>query len=257
MLTVDAQGLRVSLTVKVRELRRSRRMTQADLGAHLRISGARVGRIERGLGSYTAEQLLVMLTLFNVDVGQIMPPTCEADELQNALVRHGADHLRRVPDVILTGRYATPSDAILSVLLDPRSARFVTALGPVLVKNVDVVSLPALRHQLARSGRPRRLDWLVENVLYALLQQPASKDAEVRRQVARAVLVLGCDLRHLTSRGHDEALDLFDPTIRSEETMNLVWDQRASSASRRWGIVTDILVDDFADAITSASVLTP
>lgn len=253
---MDADDLRARVAERMRTLRQARWMTQADLGAYLGISKERVGRIERGLGSYTAEQLLVMLTLFNVDVDYLMPEG-QDDELQNALIRHGADHLRQVPDIVLTGRFATPSDVILSVLLDPRSARFVTALGPVLIKNVDVVSLPALRHQLSVASRPHRLDWLVENVLSALLQQPASKDAEVRRQVARAVLVLRCDLRHLTPRVEGEALDLFDPTIRSEVTMNLVWDQQASSTSRRWGIVTDIQVEDFADVITSADVLTP
>jgi hypothetical protein len=208
-----------------------------------------LSEIESGDGSFTAEQLIAVLTLFNVDIAQFLPPTNEDDELQNALIQHGATHLRQVPGVASSGRYATPSLAILAVLLNPRSARFVTALGPVLLQHIDAVSLPALRERLADAGRLARLGWLIQNVRDALLLPPPTKDADLRRRVARAILVLSNELDVFPAPTPQTPIDVLDPTLRSRESLDLVWNQQASPISRRWRIATDIQPDDLREAL--------
>jgi transcriptional regulator with XRE-family HTH domain len=51
---------------KVRELRKQRRWTQAELARRLGLSQSRLSEIERGAGSFSAEQFLTILSLFNV-----------------------------------------------------------------------------------------------------------------------------------------------------------------------------------------------
>lgn len=248
----DLQQTRRRVAAQVRELRQTRGLTQAELGRLLGISQARLSEIEGGDGSFTAEQLLAMLTLFNVDIGRFLPPTNDDDELQNALIQLGAVHLRQVPGVASSGRYALPSWAVLAVLLTPRSARLVTALGPVLLQHIDSVSLPALRDKLATAGRPARLGWLIENVRDALLLPPPTKDAELRRRVSRAILVLSNELDTFPPPPTNAPIDVLDPTLRSKESLDLVWNQQASPISRRWRIATDIQTDDLRKAIWEA-----
>lgn len=236
----------------VRALRRARGMTQAELGRLLGLSQARVSEIEGGGGSFTAEQLIAVLTLFNVDIGRFLPPVNEEDELQNALIQHGATHLRQVPGVASSGRLETPSSVILAALLTPRSARLVTALGPVLLQHIDAVSLPALRDRLIDLGRQARLGWLIENVRDALLLPLPTKDAELRRRVSRAILVLSNELDTFPPPPTNAPIDVLDPTLRSKESLDLVWNQQASPISRRWRIATDIQTDDLRNAIWEA-----
>lgn len=247
----DLLHTRDRVASKVRELRLARGWTQAELGRELGLSQARLSEIEHGDGSFTAEQLIVVLMLFNVDIGEFLPPSSAEDELQNALIQHGATHLRQVPGVASTRRFADPSEAILAVLLDPRSARLVTALGPVLLKHIDAVSLPALRVRLDASARSARLGWLLENVRDALLLPPPQAEAAWRRGATRAIAVLNNELDRFPPPP-PAAPDLFDPTIRSADTLDLIWCQQASGVSRRWGIATDIQSDDFRAALWQA-----
>lgn len=252
--TADLDETRQRVVAKVRELRLARGLTQAELGSRLGLSQARISEIERGGGSFTAEQLIAVLTLFNVDIGQFLPPVPRDDELQNALIQQGATHLRQVPGVATTGRFAHPSDVLLAVLLDPRSARFVTALGPVLLQHIDTVSLPALRERLDASSRSARLGWLIENVRDALLLPPPGKDPNWRRKASRAITVLSHELDRFSppSTLSDAEPDLFDPDIRSVKTIDIVWNTNASPISRRWGIATEIQPDDFRAALWQA-----
>lgn len=234
---------------RIRALRQARGWTQAELGQHLGLSQARLSEIERGGGSFTAEQLLTVLELFNVPIGAFLPPTDPDDALQNALIRLGATHLRQVPGVATPDRDITTADAIVATLLGSRAPRLVTALAPVLVRHVDALSLPALRLRLA--GREGRLGWLLENVNSALAVAPPAADMNWRRRVARASTVIADELDHfpLPTGG---APDLFDPTIRSEATRDLVWGQAASPISKRWGIVSELQPEDFRQALWSA-----
>jgi transcriptional regulator with XRE-family HTH domain len=59
--------LRLQISTKVRDLHTGRRWTQAELAKPLGRSQARLSEVERGQGSFSAEQLLEILRLFNVD----------------------------------------------------------------------------------------------------------------------------------------------------------------------------------------------
>src|SRR5688572_32511928 len=97
---------RVEIVQKVRELRRARHLTQAELSQRLGLSQGRLSEIERGGGSFTAEQFLAILKLFNVSAA-FFDSTAKSPTvaLQNALARLGALHLRESEAVLPSERF--------------------------------------------------------------------------------------------------------------------------------------------------------
>ena len=81
----DVDNIRLRAVAKVRELRTERRWTQAVLAEKLGLSPARLSEIERGGGSFTAEQFLEVLRLFNVNVDAFAGPQRVEDELRTRL----------------------------------------------------------------------------------------------------------------------------------------------------------------------------
>lgn len=144
----------------MRSLRRREGWSQATLAAHLGLSQSRLSQVERGEGSFKAEQLIVLLGLFNVDLTRFLPPPTPDGELQNALIRFGARHLREVPGTPDTGRYLRPGDVLLGVLIEAPWPRFITALAPVLIAQPDTgargVSDGCLRKPSSPSMGPHR-----------------------------------------------------------------------------------------------------
>ncbi len=148
-----------------------------------------------------------------------------------------------------------PSDRLKEVVdvvretLVTADARFITALAPVLVRNVDELHL--VRVQLALAGLERRLFWVGENTLAAVdadLNRP-SVPKEWGALYRRARVLLGAWLASVTPSA--TAPDILDPTIRSERTKEEV-ERASSSISRRWGIITPIQPKDFVDALRDA-----
>src|ERR1035438_2790437 len=90
----NAQNLkksRTSIARKVQDLRRARHWTQAELARLLHLSQSRLSEIEGGDGSFTAEQFLTILRLFNVAASEFVHEHADPTaELQNALARLGA-----------------------------------------------------------------------------------------------------------------------------------------------------------------------
>src|SRR4051812_9218764 len=85
---------------QVRSLRKERGWSQAELAAKLELSQSRLSEVERGKGSLTAEQLLLILQLFNVSPAAFLDEApVQAAALQNALARLGARHLRESDQV--------------------------------------------------------------------------------------------------------------------------------------------------------------
>jgi transcriptional regulator with XRE-family HTH domain len=245
----------------VRALRKERGWTQAELAEKLGLSQNRLSEIERGDGSFTAEQFLLILKIFNVTTARFADTPDRAQQLQNALARLGASHLQESAAVIPAEGLADVVTAIRETLLlaDPR---LTTALAPVLCANVDRVSLSKLYLDLGSVGLERRLAWLCENTLAAL-------DSDILRElprtwaqrVRRAIVVLGAFLDPLEHRLESQTIgssspDVFDPSIRSKQTLDSV-QATASSISRKWGIVSALQPRDFAQAIRAASAANP
>lgn len=240
------------------ELRRARGWTQAQLAERLGLSQARLSVIERGGGTISAEQFVVLMALFNVPVEDFLPKQDPEDEIQNALARLGALHLREVPGVLPSSRLREVSDAVREVLVSPRSPRLVTALAPVLVTNIDSVNLDLVLSQLAALGLGQRLAWLAENIVVALGVAGAKLPPEWSANARRAGLLLG-DLAKRVRWAHPSAgyapdgpVDYFDPTIRSVKTAHIVW-QNAGSIAKQWGVATEIEPEDFARALVEAA----
>jgi transcriptional regulator with XRE-family HTH domain len=252
----ESQQLRASIARKVRKLRSQRRWTQAELAKRLGLSQSRLSEIERGQGSFTAEQFLVILRLFNVSLSHFAHTQQPSAELQNALARLGAAHLREREDTLVSERFDEVEDVLKEVLFTAESPRQVTSLAPVIVQNIDRISFGSLRARFIEAGLQRRLGWLIENVLEAVrreLSQSLPRDR--MRQYRRAEVVLGAlPILGLPLRG--DAGDtpdtlILDPDILSADTLREVKASR-SKISRRWGIVTGLQPDDFVAALRAA-----
>ena len=249
--------IRRRIAARVRELRRARNWTQAELAERLQLSQSRLSELERGAGSFSAEQLLLLAQLFNVAPSDFaaIETRDEHAELQNALARHGAVHLRESEEVLPRAELdvnRTIRDALVGGV-----PRLVSAVAPVLVLHIDKVGLSKLRSSLAEAGFDRRLWWLLENVHAALEQElSASPPREWARRYRRAAVILEAELeagRALWPAEGRLAPQVLDPSIRSTKTRNQVESSR-SEISRRWGIVTGLQPEDFAHALEAARV---
>jgi transcriptional regulator with XRE-family HTH domain len=253
--------IRQKIAVNVRALRKGRRLTQAELAAQLGLSQGHLSELERGNGSFTAEQLLFMLKLFNVPASHFAPPTLDHEaQIQNALARHGAVHLRESSDVVPSEQLDDVGDVVREALL-LGSPRLLTAVAPVLVRHIDRVNLRKLRIELVQAGLERRLAWLVDNTLAAVRGElPTALPRALAQRYRRAEAVLDVFMDFATSQSAYQALaggvaqpDLLDATIGSPKTRRAV--AAASSAiSQRWGIITSLQPEDFVEALRAANV---
>jgi transcriptional regulator with XRE-family HTH domain len=66
-------SLRVSVGAKIKALRKSSKMSQADLGHFLGCDTSLIGRYERGIHLPGIEQLIRIAELFNVGPGELLP----------------------------------------------------------------------------------------------------------------------------------------------------------------------------------------
>jgi transcriptional regulator with XRE-family HTH domain len=253
---------RTQIARKVQQLRKERHWTQAELSRRLHLSQSRLSEIEQGDGSFTAEQFLEILRLFNVAASDFAPPPAGADrgvELQNALARLGGDHLQESTDVLPSERLSNVNDVIREALVAPEFPRLTAALVPVLVRNVDQVALKKLYADLAGAGLERRLAWLVDNALEAIRRELPAAPQSWRKLYRRAQVVLGSFLGFVTTESSQKqpfAPDVFDPGIRSKQTLEAVA-ASASQFSRNWGIVSNLQPEDFADALRGARAARP
>lgn len=249
---------RLRIAAKVRDLRRSRKWTQAELAKRLHLSQSRLSEIERGTGSFTAEQFLLLLRLFNVTASDFVSEPGEPGlRAQNALARLGALHLqesvRLLPSEQLQDAHAVLREAIVD-----GSPRLVTSLAPVLARNALKLNLVKLYAEVERLGLERRLLWIVENTLRALELFHEGSGPEQREwaRIDRTAEVVLKRFLNMAARSRDSAPrslppDILDTTIRSERTLEDV--QRTSSEmSQRWGIVTSLRPEDFLQALRAA-----
>lgn len=254
----ELEKTRLQIARKVRELRTRQHWTQEELAERLHVSQGYLSQLERGTGSFTAEQLLGILALFNVPATYFAPQmNTREQDLQNALARLGAPHLHESPDVIPREQLDEVASVVREALVS-QSPRQITALAPVLVSNVDRINLRKLQLDLAEAGLERRLGWLIENTVAALREEsPTQPPGPWRQPYRRAELVLGTfgdSLLDQLGRSAREAIpDILDPDILTPKTRDEVRDS-ASSISQRWGIVTGLQPSDFVDALRAARV---
>lgn len=247
---------RQSIAAKVRELRIARNLTQRELAMHLGLSQNRLSELENGGGSFTAEQFLELLRLFNAAPSDFTKASRDRDlDLQNALARLGATHLNESP-ILVSSELEQVHDVVRETLLHG-APRLVTALAPVLVNHANNLNLPKLYAELHALGLERRLVWVVENTLLALevLASEGGTSARAWSKVRRrAEVALGLFVELVAGRSQAPGwnpVDLLDPSIRSLRTLEEV-KRTASRPSQRWGIATSVQPRDFVEALRAA-----
>lgn len=248
---------RAAIAHKVRELRKSRGWTQARLAEKLDLSQGRLSEIERGGGSFTAEQFLTILQLFNVSASTFAPELRDdlGAQLQNAVARLGGSELQEIEHVLPSERIQEVGEVILQVLLEG-NPRLIASLAPVLVANIDRVNLDRLHARLSALGFERRLWWLADNVRSAIRDELAIEKLprSQRTRYLRADLVLQQFLDGLPdSIRTGSKLDILDSEIRSPRTLDDAW-TLASPFSKRWKIVTSLEPKDFRKTLKAAHV---
>jgi len=237
----------------VRDLRKSRRLSQDELALQLGLSQPQLSLIERGQASLTAENFLRVLRIFNVGIELFAArPEENEDPLQNALARHGAAHLVE-SEAAVPGHLNEPLEVVWEVLRNPTSARHITALVPVLIANIDRISLRELATRLTQQGRQARLGWLLDSLALAITEAGPSQHTADQRSARRAVLTaqLMLDSELLKPPPASHPIDPLDPDIRTTKSMDRVFTE-ASPEARRWRIATSITASDFADALKAA-----
>lgn len=253
MTTIEQD--RLGISKKVRRLRQERRWTQAAFAKLLGLSQSRLSELEHGQGSFTAEQLLAVLTAFNVPIehfAKVRKP--EVDQRQNALARLGASHLLET-DTLPSERIKDALAAIRETLVAADSARHIAAIAPVIVKNVNNVNFTRLHVRLAELGLERRLSWVLENTEEALkieLDKDLPRETAVayRRAQIRVRFALAEQKNSRPVRKGDPE-DILDTDIASEESKEETR-QESSAISKRWRILTRIQVEDFVRALEAA-----
>jgi len=245
----------------VRTLRRERAWTQAELAGKLGISQGRLSQIESGGGSFSAEQLLLILKFFNVT------PALFADDLQNrgaqlqnALARLGAHHLYESDDV-LPNTTVDDVDRLVGEALTEGDPRLTAALAPVLVSNIERIPLSKLLLDLSRAGLERRLPWLCENVVQAIDSElethpPRPWSNQARRASVVIDLFLDATTPPPDRPPEAPAWDALDVGIRTMKTA-LEHKEAASEVSRKWRIITSLTPEDFARALRDARASHP
>lgn len=246
---------RKDIGAKVRDLRKARHWSQAELAQRLDLSQARLSQIERGNGSFAAEHLLEIFRLFNVDASHFAPTksrTNHEDELWNAAARLGASHLVESERVLPSERLREVHDVLREALVSAGSPRLITALAPILVARADELQLPRVEDQLAQLGLQHRLGWLVENTIEALRQLGSHADHASGLRYRRAQVILFSWLRAQRPEREAALEDVIDQDVRSEKSRTRALQER-SAISARWGVLSELSSNDFAAAIEAAS----
>jgi len=252
--------LRLSIARKVRRLRKVRHWTQADLSKAIGLSQSRFSEIERGKGSFTAEQFLAILQTFNVAATHFAKELAQDQtmEIQNALARLGGAHLRESANVLPSEQLNEVSNAVRETLITG-NPRLITALAPVLVSNIDRVNFRKLHATFVDAGLERRLAWLVENILEALIRERDRALSRTEKKIYRRAEVVLSNFVGFVRAHHGEegansemqSLDILDERIRSNKTLKDVR-TLSSDISKRWGIITSLHPNDFIAALRAA-----
>lgn len=257
--TTQAQAFektRLQVARRVRELRSARKWTQGELASRLNISQGRLSELERGQASFTAEQFLELLALFNVSAADFAPRPRDHDrELQNALARQGALHLRESAGIVPSERFEQV-DAVVRETLVAQAPRQIAALAPVLVSNIDHLNLQKLQLDLSRVGLDRRLAWVVDNTVEAIRRElPDLPEGPWTEPYRRAALILGLFRDSVDATvprwDRNSIVDVVEPGLVTKQTFDELLAE-CSPVSLRWGVLSSLQVQDFVDALRDA-----
>ncbi|NTW85658.1 MAG: helix-turn-helix transcriptional regulator [Holophagaceae bacterium] len=257
MNNAKANNYRKRISDKLLSLRRKRGFTQAELAKRLGLGQGTYSRVEHGNASLSAEQFLEVLAIFNVTASAFNPREDLGGDIQNALLRLGASHLlgdtSRLPD----DRLDHVGEVFREVLADGTQSRHITSLAPVFVRCQKDVHLKRLWAQFVGYGLENRLGWALENIRKALSlasgHNLTRQHATAIRAAERALdpFLLWAETQRLRIvEGHDDLLGLSSLGAKSRNEVLA----SSSDISRRWGVISRILPEDFFEALRAADV---
>jgi transcriptional regulator with XRE-family HTH domain len=256
---MPAKTRKTHIGARVRELRKERLWTQANLAALLGITQGHLSQLEQGRRSFTADQFLTLLKHFNVQLDYFSPEAVPTGSLlQNALARHGASHLAESTELLPSERLKNAVAIIRETLVSGDSSRQIAAIAPVLVENAGQVNLARLRNELAELGLENRFGWAIECVLGALDKESSEVlSREWRLKYRRATTIIETytapyiALAATRSLDQPAPFDILDPDITGPESLKEAIAD-LSPIARKWRIATRIGVEDFARALRGA-----
>lgn len=247
---------------RLRELRLARGWSQVALAQRLDVAQSRLSDVERGKRSLTAEEFLDVLRLFNVPATDFATEARAGEsQMQNALERLGARHLRENPDVLPSEAFKETGDLVREVLIAAVSPRQISGLAAVLVARADQVNFEQLHARLRGIGLQGRLGWLLDNTVQAAIHElEGPLPRRWRLSYQRAIVLLQSALarvRGATSgrrvRWRSTTRDILDRDVRSEKTASALL-AGGSPISRSWNIVTAIQLEDFIESLRASRV---
>ena len=251
---------RQQIARQIKEVRLERRLTQRELAKLLDITQARYSQIENGKGSFSAEQLIILMKHLNIPLSafQLKGKQPDIDEqLQKALHYSGADELYEDSDVLPSERLEDINKLIVETIVAASSARHIMALIPIIIKNASDINLDHIKRSLNRLGLENRLGWIIDGITQAIdkeLQKfaPRKKMLLLRRALVavRPYVSIHQALLFCETTLPD---DILDRNIASQRTLDSLREKRDPLA-KKWNIVTAITLDDFIAAIRRIEV---
>lgn len=238
---------------QLRAFRKKRHFTQIELARFLDISQPRLSEIERGNGSLSAEQFLILLREFNLNIQDFISEKESIEQtLQNTLFRLGSTDLNTIPG-LPSERIKTINEAIIETLCDASSSRLIINLIPIIIKNSAQIDEYKLNSKLEGLGYKNRLKWIIEgswNVLRIRLENYLPRNIQKLYRVAD--VRLGGPVRisnALRTIGRfDIPEDVLDADITSQKTLDAVKEKRDELA-KKWKIVTRITQQDMLNVL--------
>lgn len=254
----DTNKMRLEIVKKIRRLRQENKWTQNRLARLLGLSQNRLSEIERGRGSFTAEQFLLVLQTFSVPLRYFSSGHTVSEEkrLQNAISRLGAGPLQETRDLLPTEKLENAAAVIREVLTSSANPRQITSLAPVIVHQPSSLALNNLRLAFFGEGRINRLGWLFESVLKAvrndLRANPNTLSRKWKDRYHRTIVLLehilqypGFAVRPLKNKPEEP---LEPGVLQSQEAFKEAKTSRDPTA-KKWGVVTRIKTEDFVRSL--------
>ncbi len=238
---------------KLRDLRKGRGLSQREFGRILGLSQSAISEVELGQSSLSAEQFLQVLKFFNVLASHFDPaPGDTGGAIQKALAAHGANHLAEDPNLLPSENLARVDSILREALVSGENPRALTALAPVIIRNIGQINLPKLFVQFKDFHLENRYGWLLDNILAAIAlargQAPSRKEALALTKAA-GVLQSHRDRVFAGGTVQDAPFeDYLGLPFASPKTKQDVLRNR-SAISQAWNILTTIQPADFAVAI--------
>ena len=253
------ETLKKNIASAVKKSRKERRLTQGELAKLLGITQAWYSQLENGLGSFTAEQLIVLSERLNIPIsslGKKNGADTFQDKLQKELVRLGASNLYENVEVLPSEKLASINNVIVETLVSAESSRQILALVPVIIKNSNTINVRTILNATNSLGLGNRLGWIFDGITAALKDELSHYQPRSKTRLFRKLLVELQQINayiHLLQGARDFPEDILDGTISSEATLNQVTNSRDELA-KKWKIVTRITLQDFQKAVQEIQI---